>query len=1568
MRVFFIIPCFFTLACLLAQSKSPDYSKNQYNNVIPKAQQADCYVRKYDAGTSALRRGDYRAALRLFEEAKTCTEARSSSRRLKELETRIAFCNAQLGRSTAADAEKAQAVRRKENIELTGRKFYISAALTRNTDPNCFQLTVKEADRAFRDSCWDDAAKLYRAAKNCADANQTDREKMNNRIESCRASAEDELLQKEQKAVRTARHAIAANRADDAMDFLRQGNRSLAWRLADFANIYIAPDDNADCLETMYRAYFYEPPAADKISLRPPFCYQLSEDFDLDVQYRFTKNKKAERLIAFFPKTNSTLSWELPSLRFLEAYSVPALNNPIGFDVSPSGDFLFYGYNYYYLPNDQFLQVPAVTRYCFSEKGDLFFYEDVNTGMVHVVNLDQSARIQQQPQQQRKGANNIGRISPQPTNFPVSAGLQTIQEYKGDVWLGYADRVEVISRNSATGDMEPSMTWLIMDSVLQERPIIAMHLYPETREAIIATEYDVYYYFLNLDPNGGKEVNVVFNNIQEGRLLAHTYSAAPLLSAISSSRSGPGSEIIRVHSSSYNVDLNTFLHGTGTQFTVTAAISDNGDWLVTQDNFSSARLWALRDTCFSPPKLMETDGEDLYSRDGNRLYSRKPGSVKVYDADDLDNGEQEAFETAMNASLPLGVSSKWVVFIDPQSKLCVRQLDTKQSFRFSLEPGQDTRVPYAFDDNEGRFFAYSPGNGQVVAQSLSDGSTIDTRQFGGQVTLIRSIAGTEKLLVVVLIRDGANFRYSVKVWDIRAPLESPRVVRLQGYSANLAVVSEQGDRMALCNGQDIRIFRLDNLDDESIVIKPAVNAFINDIAFRPDGLALVSGDSEGNVGIWDVVTGQPLLRFSNVWEGMKYPVDRLMFAYGGTHLRVHSPGRLFTINLDAYTLRDWVQSKDRWLASFTSEQIRDYNLEIAFKYPGNFDRLAESGDFPLIRSFFQYFRDQSISSNNMEQVRTYCERASSLFELLDANGQGNLAYTMFEMYENYIMKLLLRNEPEEASQIVMQLEKRFDRPDVALLTAAYCSTVRHDLPAASRLYTDYLLRLPDNEAFPRHLESINSNLSQFQEYGLLDTAQITCLCEVFQQFESFNKLCPPGKKYQPTAYSKQVLLFHDIFHDIDSLASDYEMGIGEKVRGFEKNLARAATIEYPNPVVDHHPLEAVVLALSRAYLDLAVFEQNSPKTPIIYKKTVDLLEKYNNFDAETDSARLGILANAQLLWGIYLAKQGNIADAQLHYNAGLTAAKKLSGLFKPGTLGEENINRNLMSPIHFEWCKTKLLEGKPAEARREYELANQYLEPEENAVLLAYAALLEGNEAEAFIEFGDLAYGKDVGEALFQMDYMADLLPAHRTLLEAVAPRLKAAFLQRYPEVSPLEIDYWQALLQMNRYAVLSKWDSTLAWSTRCLDKMDHLMADSGNSSTWRGLWISQRIYQSYYLLNARLDDAPALAEVIRYSLEALEVLAKDELYYGYEIYIQTNLAHAYLLRNQSGDKENAIALYRQILRNNITTDNTWELLLKDFRDLHRAGIRWPGLKNLILELKPTAVELTSEDWQEMGG
>ncbi len=1565
MRHILLFPCLFTASFLLAQSKTPEYSQNQYAAPVQKTTTADCYLRKYDAGTSAMRRGDYIAALRLFEAAKTCPEALSSSRKIKELDTRIEYCNQKLGRNMVADAQKSSTTRRAENIETTGRKFNISATLSRNTDPNCFQMTVREADRAFRDSCWDDAAKLYRAAKTCTDANQTDRESMSKRIEACRAATEDELLQKEQKAIRTARHAIAANRADDAMDLLRQGDRSLAWRLADFANFYIAPDDNPDCLEAMYGAYFYATPVDEKVAINPPFCYQLSEDLGQNVQLKFSKNKLGERLTAFIQDGSKIICWELPSMKIVEAFP-PAPITTTGFDVMPDGSLLYYDFNAFYLPNGQTVAVQGAesAKHCFSEDGEVFYYEDVSAGMIRSVNMNQPARIQQQ----RKGVSNsnIRRISPLPAAIPSTSALLDMKAYKGELWLGYDNRVEVLARDKATGAMQPRTTWWLADTSLANGGVFSMYLSPASREVMALVAEEGYHYLLPVAPGDTSQVTVSANNKLKAPIVACTAGTDSLLSVSLETTPNNYEEILTLHAPAAKKIASRFYTRTGPYPTVFTAISENGHWIACHDARGVTKLWSMRDTCVNPPIFFACGYENQFSPDGNHLYSKTATGLNVFDADDLADGAQQEIKTLEDINfLPKGAANKWAVYFSKENEISIQQHATRQAYHYAIDKIEGQVTPYAFDQAETRYFAYSPGNGLVVVKSLSDQSILGSRNFGGEVTMIRSIPGADKFLVITKSKDAneSESRYTVKVWDLSKPTENPKVVRLQGYNVHHACVSEQGDRLALSNYTDIRIFLLDNLDNESVVIKPPKSAFINDIAFRPDGLAIVSGESDGNLVIWDVTTGQPMLHFSNTWEGQKYSVERLAYAYGGTRLRLYSPGRLFTVNLDAYTLRDVVASDQRWLTSFSSEQIREYALEIAFKYPGNFDRLAESGDFPLIRSFFQYFRDQSISSNNIDQVRTYCERAYTLYELLDASGQENLGYTMIEMYEYYILKLLLRNNPEEASRVVMHLEKHFNQPNVAILSAAHCSLVQHDLKAASRRYTDYLLSVPYDGAFPYKLSEINTKLSQFQDYDLLDSTQITCLCEVFQQFNSFEKLCPPQKTYTTPAYSAQVTIYQNIYRALDTVL--YTNNANLKVSVLEEALSKALTLDYPNTGVETHPLEVVIIALAEAYKSQADFEQNSPKTPMRYKKAIDLLEKYGSArTAEFSVARLNQLAEIQYLWGRYLLDNDKLSEAILHFNAALQSGKKLSTLMGAETISGVNADILDLSPLYLELCKARLLEGKAAEARKAYEQANEYLTPKLNTILLGHAALLENNEAEALINYGSISTSSELGEALFLIQRMADLLPMFRLRLLAFAPRLRTEFLSRHPDISLTEVNYWQATWQVDHFQVKSQWDSTFTWSTVALNKATALMAQSTYTDQWQSSWIEQNQHNIYYQLMSQYADTSALSAIITRSQEMLAFLSENNLYYFN--FFNTNLAHALWLRNRSGDRTLALQTYQGLLANQDARES-WEILKKDFIDLHRAGLQWPDLRNLIRQIKPDGVELKPEDWAEMG-
>ena len=116
---------------------------------------------------------------------------------------------------------------------------------------------------------------------------------------------------------------------------------------------------------------------------------------------------------------------------------------------------------------------------------------------------------------------------------------------------------------------------------------------------------------------------------------------------------------------------------------------------------------------------------------------------------------------------------------------------------------------------------------------------------------------------------------------------------------------------------------------------------------------------------------------------------------------------------------------------------------------------------------------------------------------------------------------------------------------------------------------------------------------------------------------------------------------------------------------------------------------------------------------------------------------------------------------------------------------------------------------------------------------------------------------------------------------------------------------------------------------------------------------------------SAHHSDTAALSEVIRYSNELLTYISNNGFSYIYQNYYYSNLAHAYWLRNQGNDRALATEAYENFLSDGSAESK--DGILKDLRDLRRAGLIWPNLKELLELLKPMGVEPTPAEWQELG-
>jgi tetratricopeptide (TPR) repeat protein len=279
--------------------------------------------------------------------------------------------------------------------------------------------------------------------------------------------------------------------------------------------------------------------------------------------------------------------------------------------------------------------------------------------------------------------------------------------------------------------------------------------------------------------------------------------------------------------------------------------------------------------------------------------------------------------------------------------------------------------------------------------------------------------------------------------------------------------------------------------------------------------------------------------------------------------------------------------------------------------------------------------------------------------------------------------------------------------------------------------------------------------------------------------------------------------------------------------------------------------------------------------------------------------------------------------------------------------------------------------GEFSVARTAFDEANNILSLGLNSYFTAHVDLMEGKEYDALISYGGIFTTDQLGSALFDMQRLADRFPGKRDSILAFMPRMRTAWLANHLRSSALEVDYRFASLQTQHAANLRQYDRALEWNTQTLQYIDQLIQNKNVAYSWGDLWADATLNQSFYMLFNAKNDSSMLTKAIQ-TAEAAEqkVLRQEEglnVYGGSADYFKTNMAHAYLLRNRPGDREKAINTYRQFLSLDVSqTGSYWDVLQKDFRDLHAAGIEWPDLKGVATEIKPPYVTLTEGEWREI--
>lgn len=1464
------------------------------------------------------------------------------------------------------------------------RHYQPSNSFLSNSDERCFEATKKEADRAFAQRCWDDAGLLYRAAKNCIDADQQRRQEMTDRLEACRAAAEMELINRE-------RQAIAANRADDAHELLRQADRSLAYRMADFANRYIAPpdEDNPDCQQAIFDAWYTSSDVTglgDRYNpVQVPFCYQLGENLGDNLIVRFAGTGTSEKIYAFSPNRHLLYSWDAQTLEQAPSVTIdPAM---IGFDIAPDGiTFLFHSGNQllFWRKGQELyrLNVPRIHYFCFDKNGDEFFLLDTIEKKIDVLSLRgvYLGVNNYKVQKQRK----VEEVLIPPTFRPwvtdIQPGVLDFEVSNNEVWLGYADSLMVL-RKSGSGK-----PWYVARSQRWDKPITAgivvstpfLRLFPEQNLAFYGNDTSSTLVRLPVDSVPAAAVHL------SGYPLAIPSSSGHIATLSLESYLYPGN--IQVYEEPGNLAYVSAIPETEYYPFMSGVLDPEGKWLIIPSANGLLHCWRLEN---SSQNIMHRFAPGIefganISPDGHCYVSHKGNEVRVKDClqPGVTLGEPIYLPSETYVGSPHMMSNHWVASPFPGDSMLVWNWQTGKKWYFQIFSNTGIQV-VAFSSDE-RFLAAAHADGQIRVYALTDGQVVATRPYSGQIRELMFIPGKNELIVLQV--NTSDYDYSEKtVLRIINPFQKDsrqRIMRLHDYHINLLAVSDQGDYLAVSDGQDIRVFDPGNLTDELSQILPTgqgmarnTPAEVMAIQFHPDGRSLISSYSDQSVVFWNIFSGQPNFKLQSPTEATFMVFTKIRIIPEQNMLCLLSPSdALLLRSLDYLTIRSLIQPLHHQLIAFTPDQIRKYNLDQALNYPGNFERLAGSEDTPLINAFFSYYFQQARTSSNIERVSEYCDRAFVLYAQLDTATQSELRLTMLEMYDNYHWKWLIRGRPDKADQVLQHLNRQFNYPFIGKLAEANTALLRGnpaDLRRAVRLYADWVIQMSDGAnmdmIFDPALQPVFDKLVQLAEFELIGDKQIDCLCGVFGDWRNFT-LCNNRSKDPALAPFDPVMRIRWDIYKKRYLATQTDR-YAEQLEILRSAQADVRQLPAQQGTTALLQMEKVALQMGTVYLNWARFEQGNRRSLELCSEGIELLQANAPYHQE-EQRRLETIAYLYHEWSnnLYNMDQfdASYESCQEGYNVSYQLWSMTSDTFDLHRYADELVGNQLTLLGNLQ-----VMRGEWEAARTTYDNANNVLTLGLNSYYTAHIDLLEGKEIEALLNYGSIFTSEQLGNVVFDLERLADRFPDRKDSMLLFIPRLRTAWLANHPRSDSIETEYRYARLHTQRAAILEHYDQALQWNAKALQYVDAMLQKKNTAYNWPGFWVDAMLNQSYYLVFNSKNDTAQLTRAIKVAKEAEEKAMSETDYSFYSPsveYLQTNMAHAYLLRNRPGDQEEAINAYKKFLDlDSARTGSYWDTLMKDFRDLHDAGLQWPDLKSVIAQIKPPYVKISADEWQEIG-
>lgn len=1383
---------------------------------------------------------------------------------------------------------------------------------------DCFEITRNEADRAFRLRYWDDAMSLYRAAKACADADQNGRADMSKRIVACRDSARQELLNEQEKAIRQARHATAEKLAGLSQSELRNYDRTLAYRLADFAQTYVVPtgDDNAAVLQALYDAAHFVPAVhaglRDFPHLHMPFTYQIADNFSEACRIAIA-GKGAEQVIyGLLPEQSKLRIWDAQTYASKGEWKIDSTANDL--IVAPNNKMLAIRTASGYQLRSSFrtfshtVSEPGMAQ--FDESGQYFFYVNRGSGVLQTLDargiFDQYQR-NTTSKGERKQSNRSTQSAPPPNVLieGIRLDLVGLRVWHNQVWLIYPHSVEHWVDNAL------ARTYLFKDAIQQAQ------VYPAAQQLLTMQENEQICLW-QLPTEGDAQRKQTWNGIwlggnPDGSLIAHV---------LENSKNPDNANLYIRTTNSDSLVAAVLVDNNLLQFPKTASLSEDSRLLAAITLNGELLAWRIVPDTIAINKPLGSFS--TLNSDASIAYWWEEGSLWNQE---LPNGTPKQLAAQVHKPFyeTLYATNTWVGFFIGLDSLFL--LNKAQPTRPYMLRTDVISNHFAISHDE-KWIAYVTPEGQLTVASLQrPEAPIFQRDFaGGSFNFLRGNGPME--LVVLEATDETGSKPFV--WT-PATNKSGQVARLDNRSdVRYAAVSPSGKWIAFGDETDVRVFLSDNLLDERLRFNK-IDIRLSALAFGADDRTILAGYQDGTITAWDTESGDARFSLVNSTDASNQWIEQVAYrAADRTLVTLSDKGLVQEHTLSPNAIKKELQTASRQLLSFSNDEVHAYGLDEVLDYPNNFQVLASSGDLPLIRTFIYYFQYEADQSNNTERVKDYVTRAFSLYSKLDKDARHLLQHSMLDMYEGYAWKLLTRKRTAEVRDLTTHIQRHFGNVPLTTLLQADVALLSGEWSQAATHYATWMMRAQDPYT-DLDAEKLWKRFAELHQYELLTPTHRAAVCAVMEAFPNTRaSFCPD----QPMDMPIQKLLPDpilrsrwQIFHTLQAAQ--------EAPWQQQKTALTYAALEQARILATQQPAQKVLAERAALrYADAAyfqyLFEKTGSKSFQVLRETIRVLWLDTPYQEE-ESTRQEALFTAYLNLTNALLDADSLAAAERTINATLN-------LIGPNPNSEITIDQ--ASEMWLAKSELYLLNGKPDDALAAVEEA-EALSPEVNgAEYSAIAHLLKGTPYQPWLDFGKaIETQEDLVNTLALMDRVANKLG--RDSLRAASQQLLHFFTK--PEkgidsVATMALFYDARKMQSE---ASGHWAATYQYAAA---KTQLIRNYPDRNKTMPLDYVEALIAESYFGLLVPTIAPDSIIALCQYTLSYIE---KEKLSYAFSHYVYSNLGHAYLVRQQPGDTERALKAYQKFMEAPNASYPNDSILDKDFRLLTEAGVRLPNLADI---------------------